>query len=518
MLSLVLAAALLPIAGIFAAADAAITTASPARVDELVREGRRSADALSTILEDRPRYTNLLLLLRVSAELTATVLVAAVAFSTWGFLVSVALLVVAVMIVICYVVIGVAPRTVGRQHPYSIGLLAARPTRAIARVLSPVASLLIVLGNALTPGRGFREGPFTSDLELRELVDIAGSRGVVEETEREMLQSVFDLGDTIVREVMVPRTDVVWIEDGKSLRQAMQLANRSGFSRVPVVGEDLDDVLGVVHVKDMLDRALSMAPGEPGPLLRELMREPAFVPESKNIDVLLRDMQRTHNHFAVIVDEYGGTAGIATIEDLLEEIVGEITDEYDQDTPDPIEHLDGDRVRVSARLPVDELAELFDVDIDTEDVDTVGGLLAQQIGRVPLPGSEAEIAGLRLVGEPGTDRRGRPRVLSVLVERVPDEPERAPEEHSGDDPDESPVERERREKEQRDRDKKEREKREREKRERKERERKEREKAREKARRRAERRAERERQERAEESRPADDGPDAQPGRGESAG
>lgn len=538
VLSLLLAAALLPIAGLFAAADAAITTASPARVEELAREGRRSADALLTVLEDRPRYTNLLLLLRVAAELTATVLVSAVAFSTWGFTVAVALLIVAVMIVICYVVIGVAPRTVGRQHPYSVGLLSARPVRAIARVLSPVASLLIVLGNALTPGRGFREGPFTSDLELRELVDIAGSRGVVEETEREMLQSVFDLGDTIVREVMVPRTDVVWIEVDKSLRQAMQLANRSGFSRIPVVGEDLDDVLGVVYVKDLLDRALSMQPGEPGPQLRELMREPVFVPESKNVDVLLRDMQRSHNHFAIIVDEYGGTAGIATIEDLLEEIVGEITDEYDQDTPAPIEQLDDDHARVSARLPVDELADLFGVDIDSEDVDTVGGLLAQQIGRVPLPGAQAEVAGLRLTGEPGADRRGRPRVLSVLVERVPepeetddegdrvedrrpgsgDETDRAGPEHERDGEwDRESRDAERREQEKRDREKRDREKREREKRERKERERKEREKAREKARRREERRAERARELEAAAAR-GEAGPDGAPPTGPPAG
>ena len=148
------------------------------------------------------------------------------------------------MVLVTYVAIGVLPRTIGRQHPYTVGLALAGPTRALAKVLAPVASLLILIGNAITPGRGFREGPFSSDIELRELVDIAGSRGVVEETEREMLQSVFDLGDTIVREVMVPRTEVVWIEEDKSLRQALHLATRSGFSRIPVVGEDVDDVLG----------------------------------------------------------------------------------------------------------------------------------------------------------------------------------------------------------------------------------------------------------------------------------
>ncbi len=336
---LVLAAALIPLAGLCAAADAAMTMVSPARVEELDREGRRGAAALLAITRDRPRYTNLLLLLRTGAELTATVLVAAVALSTWGFHPWVAILVVVVMLVVCYVVIGVLPRTLGRQHPYPVGLAAAGTTRALARVLSPIASLLILIGNAITPGRGFREGPFSSDIELRELIDTAGDRGVVEETEREMLQSVFDLSDTIVREVMVPRTEVVWIEETKTLRQAMHLATRSGLSRIPVIGEDVDDVLGVVYIKDLIARAIGSEAGDRGPMLGELMRPPVFVPESKPVDALLRDMQRDRSHFAIVVDEYGGTAGIVTIEDILEEIVGEITDEYDAETPAPIERI-----------------------------------------------------------------------------------------------------------------------------------------------------------------------------------
>ncbi len=415
---LVFAVALIPIAGLLAAADAAITTVSPARVEELEREGRRGASSLRRITEDRPRYTNLLLLLRTAAEITATVMVAKVALSVFGFQLWVGIALVVVVVVITYVAIGVLPRTLGRQHPYSVGLALAGTTRALAKVLSPVASLLILIGNAITPGRGFREGPFSSDVELRELVDMAGSSGVVEETEREMLQSVFDLGDTIVREVMVPRTEVVWIEQDKTLRQALHLATRSGFSRIPVVGEDVDDVLGVVYIKDLIARALSLDPGDRGPVLSEVMRAPVFVPESKNVDALLREMQRDRTHFAIVVDEYGGTAGVVTIEDLLEEIVGEITDEYDADTPAPIEPLPDGQYRVSARLSVEDLGELFDVELPDEDVDTVGGLLAQLLGRVPLPGSEATVNNLHLLGEPGVDRRGRPRVQTLLVRRL----------------------------------------------------------------------------------------------------
>ena len=417
-LLLVLAAALVPIAGMLAAADAAITMVSPARLEEMAREGRRGASSLLTITQDRPRYTNLLLLLRITAEITATVMVAKVALTGLGFQFWVGVLLVAVMVLVTYVVIGVLPRTIGRKHPYSVGLALAGPTRGLARLLAPVASLLILIGNAITPGRGFREGPFSSDIELRELVDIAGSRGVVEEAEREMLQSVFDLGDTIVREVMVPRTEVVWIERDKTLRQALTLASRSGMSRIPVIGDDLDDTLGVVYLKDMVARALTLDPQDAGPGLTELMRVPVFVPESKNVDDLLREMQRDRSHFAVVVDEYGGTAGIVTIEDILEEIVGEITDEYDADTPAPVEPLPGGAFRVSARLPVEDLGELFDVELDDDEVDTVGGLLAQLIGRVPLPGSQASVEGLFLHGEPGVDRRGRPRVQTVLVRRL----------------------------------------------------------------------------------------------------
>jgi CBS domain containing-hemolysin-like protein len=418
VLLLVVAAALVPIAGLLAAADAAITMVSPARLEEMARDGRRGASSLLTITEDRPRYTNLLLLLRITAEITATVMVAKVALTALGFQFWVGVLLVAVMVVVTYVVIGVLPRTIGRQHPYTVGLALAGGTRALARLLAPIASLLILIGNAITPGRGFREGPFSSDIELRELVDIAGSRGVVEETEREMLQSVFDLGDTIVREVMVPRTEMVWIESGKSLRQALALASRSGMSRIAVIGEDLDDVVGIAYIKDLIARSMTLEPYDPGPVLTELMREPVFVPESKDVDDLLREMQRDRTHFAVVVDEYGGTAGIVTIEDILEEIVGEITDEYDADTPAPVEPLPDGSFRVAARLPVEDLGELFDVDLDDDGVDTVGGLLAQQLGRVPLPGSEASVAGLLLHGEPGVDRRGRPRVQTVLVRRL----------------------------------------------------------------------------------------------------
>src|SRR5262249_55626256 len=231
----------------------------------------------------------------------------------------------------------------------------APAVRWLGRVLGPLARVLILIGNAFTPGRGFREGPFATTVELRELVDLAEERGVVEHGEREMIHSVFSLGDTIVREVMVPRTEMVWIESDKTVRQALALFIRSGFSRIPVIGENVDDILGIVYLKDAVR-------SEPEMSVETLMRPATFVPESKHVDDMLSEMQAARTHIAVVVDEYGGTAGLVTIEDILEEIVGEITDEYDIERP-PVERLPDGSVRISARLSVADLEALFDVEL-----------------------------------------------------------------------------------------------------------------------------------------------------------
>jgi CBS domain containing-hemolysin-like protein len=421
LLLLVIAAALVPLAGLLAGVDSALARVSVARVEEMVREDTRGAEALLAVMRDRPRYTNLLLLLRVVAELTATVMVTIVMREQLGGGWVIVTLSVVVMTIVCYVLVGVGPRTLGRQHSYSIALASAFSVRLLGRLVNPLASLLILLGNAITPGRGFREGPFSSEVELRELVDMAEARGVVESDERQMIQSVFDLGDTTVREVMVPRNDVVWIEKHKTVEQALALALRSGFSRLPVIADSIDDVVGVVYLKDLVSR--SQAPDRGASIVIEnILREPFLVPESKPVDDLLREMQLRRNHIAVIIDEYGGTAGLATIEDILEEIVGEITDEYDRERP-PVDWVDADTVRVIARLSVEDLAELFDVELpdDDDDAETVGGLLAQEIGLVPIVGSTAQVGGLELTAENVGGRRNR--IDTILVRRLPPPPD-----------------------------------------------------------------------------------------------
>ena len=413
---LFIAVGLIPIGGLLAAVDSSLAWVSRARVEELAREHRRSAAALASILPDRVRYTNLLLLLRVAAELTGVVLATIVARATFGGSWPVIVLTVIVMVITSYVLVGVLPRTLGRQHAYGVALAGAPSVRALGRVFNPLASLLILLGNAVTPGRGFREGPFSSEVELRELVDLAEARGLVEHGERNMIQSVFGLGDTIAREVMVPRTDVVWIEQTKSLRSALSLALRSGFSRIPVIGENVDDVVGVVYLKDLARRAQDADSGRTTKV-EDVMRPAAFVPESKPVDELLQEMQAHRSHLAIVIDEYGGTAGLVTIEDILEEIVGEITDEYDDEQP-PIEQLDADTARVTARLSLEDLGELFGLQLRVgDDVETVGGWLAQALGRVPIPGSTATVNGLELTAESMGGRRNR--VDSVLVHRLP---------------------------------------------------------------------------------------------------
>jgi CBS domain containing-hemolysin-like protein len=415
---LVIAICLVPLAGVFGGMEAALQRVSKARVEELRREGNKRAARLEALLDDRARLVALLLLLRIICETVAAVLVSLVLFGEWGASWKTVLVAAGIMTVVSYVLVGVGPRTLGRQHAYGVALHTAGLLRWLGRVLGPVASLLIAVGNALTPGRGYRDGPFSTEVELRELVDLAEERGVVETGERNMIHSVFELGDTIAREVMVPRTDVVWIERHKTVRQALALALRSGFSRIPVIGENVDDVVGVVYLKDLVRRSQNAAERN-GPKVEELMRPPTFVPESKPVDELLRDMQAQRIHIAIVVDEYGGFAGLVTIEDILEEIVGEIADEHDAFQRPPVEELEDGSMRVTARLPVEDLAELFDVELpEDDDVETVGGLLARELGRVPIEGSAAEVGGLRLVAETTGGRRNR--IDTLLVSRVPE--------------------------------------------------------------------------------------------------
>ncbi|MEU3597844.1 hemolysin family protein [Streptomyces sp. NPDC006798] len=411
---------LVVVAWLAACAEAGIARVSSFRAAEALRSGRRGAAKLTQVAADPTRYLNVALLVRVACEMAAGVLVTYVCLQgfpeTWEALA----VAIAVMVLVSYVAVGVSPRTIGRQHPLSTATAAAYVLLPLARIMGPIPQLLILLGNALTPGKGFRKGPFASEAELRALVDLAEQESLIEDDERRMVHSVFELGDTLVREVMVPRTDLVCIERYKTVRQALTLALRSGFSRIPVTGENEDDIVGVVYLKDLVRKTHVNRDSE-SDVVSTAMRPAVFVPDTKNAGDLLREMQQKRNHVAVVIDEYGGTAGIVTIEDILEEIVGEITDEYDRELP-PVEDLGAGRFRVTARLDIGDLGELYGVGaLDDEDVETVGGLLAKSLGRVPIAGAAGRFdlpdgRSLRLTAESPAGRRNR--IVTVLVEPV----------------------------------------------------------------------------------------------------
>ncbi|SDB86626.1 Hemolysin, contains CBS domains [Raineyella antarctica] len=422
IIQLVVAAVLAIAAGIFSAIDAAFQSFSHARAENLVEEGVPGAKRLELITQDPAPTLNAVLFVSTILQVTSIVLVTRVVLDVdlrnWVQL----LVSIGAMVVVSFIAWGVAPRTLGRQRADGVATRTSGLVSVLTTFLGPIPQILIWIGNALTPGRGFDDGPFSSEAELRELVDKAEQSDLIEAGERAMIHSVFELGDTMVKEVMVPRTDIVSIEDTKTLRQATSLALRSGFSRIPVVGEGgLDNVLGVVFLKDLMKRMYDNPQSQTTERVSSLMRPPTWCPDSKPVDDLLREMQTTHSHMVMVVDEFGGTAGLATIEDILEEIVGEIIDEYDAGEVAPITELSEGRYRVSARLAVDELGELFGRRLDDDDVDTVGGLMAKLLNVVPIAGSVVRWEGLELVAERGQGRRSQ--IETILVTQVGDDEE-----------------------------------------------------------------------------------------------
>jgi CBS domain containing-hemolysin-like protein len=377
--------------------------------------------------EGLARYGSLLTLLRVGAEVSAAVL-ATLAFAHWlGGGWQVFLPAAGALLIARYVLVGVGPRGMDKDRAERATGTATRLLRPLYGVLGPLPRLLDAITGALPLGSGHGgDQEIAGRPELRGLVDFIEGRPEIEPGEREMVRSVFELGDTIVREVMVPRTDMVFIERDKTLDQALSLALRSGFSRIPVVGDNTDDVVGIAYLKDIV--AWEHEHPDSGQTeqtqqterIDAVMRPATFVPESKPVDELLRQMQIQRIHVAIAIDEYGGTAGLVTIEDILEEIVGEIADEYDTELA-PVEWLAPGTARVTARLPVTELEEQFGVTVNAEDVETVGGLLAHELGRVPIAGAEATVAGLRLTAENPAGRRNK--LGTVLVERLEDQPD-----------------------------------------------------------------------------------------------
>ncbi|MFN2589832.1 MAG: hemolysin family protein [Actinomycetota bacterium] len=407
-----LIAVLIVISALFAAAETIITRINRVRAYRLQEEGRRGAASLVKLAEDPPPYLNVVLLLMLLVHLAATTIAAIVAIRAIGdlgeWVATVA------MTILLFVFAEVVPKTYAVLHTDRVGLWLAPLSVWLTRVFGPLAILLVKVANVIMPGKGLPKGPFVTEEEIKALADVASEEAEIEEEEKELIHSIFEFGDTLVREVMVPRPDMAVAPVNSSLQNVLDLILRRGYSRIPVYRGELDEIVGVVYAKDALRH---LHAGKGNVAIEKIMRQTFFVPETKKVSELLREMQLRRVHIAIVLDEYGSVAGLVTIEDLLEEIVGEIADEYDREEQQ-LEKLDDNTYRVSGRLPIDEVNEALDVDLPQEQWDTVAGLMYGLLGSVPTQGETTTYDNLTFTAERVQGRR----IQKILINR------RAPEE------------------------------------------------------------------------------------------
>lgn len=396
--------------GFLSAAEAALARVSVPRATSLATERPRAGRALVRLVEDPYRYANGLLLTSTVVRLGSAFIVAFVArpyFGGWGLVVAFV-----VLVLLVFTLGEVIPKTLATLEPSKVALVAARPVLALTRVVpfGPVTRLLIGLSNVVVPGRGLERGPFVSEQELLGIVGAAVDDDVIEHEERELIASVIGFGDTVAREVMVPRLDMVTVDVGSTVGEALDLSLLHGYSRLPVVGDSSDDVVGVIYTRDLMQHERS---GRSHLGVAGLMRPAHFVPETKPVAKLMREMQSAKFHLAVLVDEYGGVAGLATLEDCLEELVGDIADEYDVEEDDIIELGDGG-LMVDGGLAVGDLNERLGSIFPDESWDTVGGLVFGLLGHVPAVGEIIEVDGYELTAANMEGRRvSRVRVRAI---------------------------------------------------------------------------------------------------------
>jgi len=405
---------ILALGALLSAGEAALTRMTRAAAEDLLEDGRRGAARVVDLAQRRAQVLGVVASVRVAVDMLAAILLTlAVAgvLEVWWEVLAVSVVVNAVLLGL---VAGISPRSVGRRNPDATLLALGGLLARVDTLGGPWRWLESRFGRSATLTQAEAREAVSQD--LREMIDEIGESDTIEDEDRQMMRSVVELGQTLVREVMVPRPDMVTIDSTKPARAAMRLFTLSGYSRVPVIGEDADDIRGTLYLKDLL-RRLAAHPDHEDLPVSAFVREAVYIPETKLADDLLREMQTRHIHMVLAVDEYGGIAGLVTMEDLLEEVVGELTDEHDRAEPE-VEDLGNGTFRVPARLGLDELGELFDLEIDDDDVDTAGGLLTKAIGRVPLPGATGDAQGVRLVAEEASGRRRQ--VASLLASRAPE--------------------------------------------------------------------------------------------------
>ena len=400
---------LLAAVALMAASETAITRTNRVRAYHLVEEGKRGARALQRITDNPPPFLNVVLLLTMLATVGGTTLAADIAHRHLHHFAE--LISTVVMTLLLFVFAEVTPKTFAIQQTDRVALRVAPIITALTSVFGPVANVLLKVANVVMPGRGLPHGPYVTEQEIKTMAEVASDEDQIEEEEKELIHSIFEFGDAIVREVMTARPDVVAIEDDKPLEDVMDLVFQHGYSRIPVFHEDIDEVVGIIYAKDVL-KAMRQNRGAKTPVT-ELVRPARVVPESKKCAELLREMQRKKFHIAMVTDEYGSISGLVTLEDLLEELVGEITDEYDRDEPVMIPVGEG-RYRVDGRIPIDELNEQLDVDLPQDEWDTVGGLILHLLGAIPSEGQEVAYDNIRFKAERVQGRR----IARVLVTKT----------------------------------------------------------------------------------------------------
>jgi CBS domain containing-hemolysin-like protein len=404
---LIVVAVLIVGAALLAAAETGITRMTRIRAYHLEEEGRKGAKALARISENPAQYLNVVLLVLLLIQLGGTTLATTVAvrhLHQAGEIISTA-----AMTILLFVFAEVTPKTFAVQQTDRVALRLAPMVVWMTAAIGPVAKNLIKLANVIIPGKGLPQGPFVTEQEIRAMAEVASEESAIEEGEKELIHSIFEFGDTIVREVMVPRPDMAVAPVQSSVRDVLDLILRRGYSRIPVYGESIDDIVGVVYAKDLL-RHLHAGKGDVP--IDKIMREAYFVPETKKVSDLLKDMQLRRVHIAIVLDEYGSTAGLVTIEDLLEEIVGEIVDEYDREEPQ-IEPVNDHTYRVNGRMPIDEVNDVLEVDLPHEEWDTVAGLMYGLLGAVPTQGEAVSYDNLTFTAEKVQGRR----IAKVLIQR-----------------------------------------------------------------------------------------------------
>jgi putative hemolysin len=411
MVLLIVVLVLLAASALLALAETSLVRMSRAKAMALVEDGRRGARVLVRLTENPQGFLNPVLLLVLICQLVVATLVGILAsswFGAWGVAAATVF-----EIVVIFVFGEAVPKNWAVRHPERAALFSAPLVSALVRFwpVRILSGALIGLANLLIGQKGQYLGSHVTESELLAMADVALEGDVIETGERALIHSIIEFGDTVVREVMVPRPDMVTVGADETVEAVLERALEVGFSRLPTVDQQVDDVVGIAYMKDMIRLVRA---GRENDAVRSHLRSAHFVPETKRVADLMREMQAEKFHQAVVVNEYGGTAGLVTLEDLIEELVGEIVDEFDVEEP-PVERLDSGELRVNARLAVDEVNELIDASLPTGAWDTVGGLVFDLLGHVPVAGESLTVDGLRLVVDRVNGRRiERVRIVPVV--------------------------------------------------------------------------------------------------------